>query len=211
MRGQTSPTTARDGTVHFSDDLVVFASAIAADRVELGTLIRFLGRRSIGALLLILALPMALPIPLPGFSIVFGIPLTVISAELFLGWRQAWLPARLARRSIARNDFLTFVERALPTLRRLEQIVKPRIDWLVGDWAMIPVGAVSVVLSIIITLPIPLGHVVPGMAILILALGLIERDGLAIMLGLIAAILALVIVSLAVASVAITIWAWFPN
>jgi hypothetical protein len=209
MRDQVSSRAARDGTVHLSDDLAVFAAAITTDRIELSTLTAFLGRRSIGALLLILALPMALPIPLPGFSVVFGIPLIVISAELFLGRHRAWLPARLAQRSFAHADFLVFVERALPALRRLERIIKPRIEWMAGDWAMIPVGAVSLVLSVIITLPIPLGHVVPGTAISLLALGMIERDGLAITLGLIIAILGLALVTLASASIAMTLRAWF--
>jgi hypothetical protein len=50
------------------------------------------------------------------------------------------------------------------------------------------------VLAIIITLPVPLGHVVPGTAISVLALGLIERDGVAIALGMLTAVLGLLIV-----------------
>lgn len=72
---------------------------VTGDRVTLGELAEFLGDRSIGGLLLVLALPMALPVPAPGLSVLFGVPLIVISVQLALGYRRAWLPARLARRS----------------------------------------------------------------------------------------------------------------
>jgi hypothetical protein len=193
---------------HLSDVLALLATTLTVERVELGMLSACLGRRSIGALLLILALPMALPIPAPGVSIVFGVPLILISAQLLLGRRCAWLPARLARRSMTRADFVAFVERALPALRALERIVRPRIDWMAGDWAMAPVGAICMLLAIIITLPIPLGHMVPGAAISILALGLIERDGLVIGLGLVIATFGLAIVTVASGSVAAAVRAW---
>ena len=61
---------------------------------------------------------------------------------------------------------------------------------------------------LIITLPIPLGHMVPGAAISILALGLIERDGLVIGLGLVIATFGLAIVTVASGSVAAAVRAW---
>jgi hypothetical protein len=176
---------------HLSTALEAFALSVTTERVELGTIGQYMGRRSIGAFLLILALPMALPIPAPGLSV------AVISAQLLLGRHSAWLPRRLARRSIARSELITLVTMGLPALRALERIVRPRASWMAGDWAMIPVGAICLVLAVIITLPIPLGHMVPGAAISVLALGLIERDGLAIGIGLLAALLGLTIVTLA--------------
>ena len=179
--------------------------------MDLAAIIQFMGQRSIGALLLVLALPMALPIPTPGISVAFGVPLILISAQLLLGRRCAWLPARLARRSIARTDLISFVERALPALHALERIVRPRIGWLAGDWAMMPVGAICLVLAVVITLPIPFGHMVPGAAISVLALGLIERDGLAIGFGLLIAVLGLVIVTFASTSLIAALQAWSPR
>jgi hypothetical protein len=212
MRDQgPEATAAHDESGHFSDALALFAATVASERVELGMIIEFMGRRSIGTLLLVLALPMALPIPAPGVSVVFGVPLILISAQLLLGRRRAWLPGAIARRSIARTDFVTFVERALPTLHFLERIIRPRINWMAGDWAMVPVGAICLLLAVIITLPVPLGHMVPGAAISVLALGLIERDGLVIGLGLITGILGLVIVTVASASLAGAVRAWFLN
>jgi hypothetical protein len=181
----------------FSDELGDFAKTLNDERVTLATVIRFMGRRSIAALLLFLALPMALPIPAPGISVLFGLPLIVISAQLMVGLHRAWLPAWLARQSISRASFTSMAERAAPTLHRLEHIVRPRLSWMAGDWAMVSVGTICLVLGIIITLPIPLGHMLPGAAISILALGLLERDGLVIGIGLTTAAVALAVVAAA--------------
>jgi hypothetical protein len=182
---------------HLSRTLEELAASIRTERVALQTINQFLGRRSIGALLLILALPMWLPIPAPGISIAFGVPLILVSAQLLIGRRSAWLPHWLARRSITRSELRTLIAKTRPTLRALERIVRPRLAWLAADWAMFPVGAICLVLSLVIALPIPLGHMVPGAAISFLALGLIERDGLAVAFGLITAALGLAIVALA--------------
>lgn len=182
---------------HLSDLLEGFAASLSGERVALGTVSDYMGHRSIGALLLILALPMALPIPAPGISVLFGIPMVLVAGELLIGRRTAWLPARLAARSIARAELVGFIAKALPRLRVLERIIRPRFSWLAADWAMIPVGAVCLILAIVIALPIPLGHMVPGAAICVMALGLIERDGLAIACGLLLAVFGVAIVTLA--------------
>jgi hypothetical protein len=180
-----------------SDLLMRQAATVTSERVTLGDMAAFLGDRSIGGLLLVLALPMALPVPAPGIFVIFGVPLTVISAQLALGYRRAWLPALLAQRSISRTAFSAIIDRMLPTLRRLERIVRPRAGWLAGTWTKVPVGIICLVLAIIITLPVPLGHVVPGTAISVLALGLIERDGVAIALGILTAAFGLAVVIIA--------------
>ena len=182
---------------HLSSALKDMAGAIRTERVDLQAITDFLGRRSIGALLLVLSLPMWLPIPAPGISVAFGIPLIIVSAQLVIRRRSAWFPSWLGRRSIARAELLMMIEKANPKLRALERIVRPRLTWLVGDWAMIPVGLTCLLLALVITLPIPLGHLAPGVAISLLALGLIERDGLVIAIGLLAATLGLAIVILA--------------
>ena len=75
--------------------LAEHARTVASERVSLADIADFLGTRSIGAWLLILALPMVLPVPAPGISVLFGMPLMMISAQLALGGRRAWLPVYL--------------------------------------------------------------------------------------------------------------------
>ncbi len=167
------------------------------DRITIADLMGLLGDRSMAALLLLLALPMVVPVPLPGISVAFGIPMALIAAQLALGLRQIWLPSALLRRSIDRASFLTIVERVLPFLRNLEKIVRPRLIWLAGPWSVVPIGLTCLILAIVIALPIPLGHFFPGAAIVLLSLGSIERDGVVVGLGVCIAVLGLAVVTLA--------------
>jgi len=67
------------------------------------------------------------------------------------------------------------------------------------------------VLASIITLLIPLGHVASGSAICLFALGLMQHDGLVVGLGLIAAALALMPLTIASAGVINVVHQWFMS
>jgi hypothetical protein len=192
-----------------SELLAAHAATVTHERVSFGDIADCLGRKSICVWLLVLALPMAFPIQVPGISVLFGVPLMLVSAQLMLGYRRAWLPRLLARRSIARSDYVVMVARMQPTIRRLERLVRPRAAWLANGWTRVPIGLICLVLAAIITLPVPLGHVVPGTAICLLALGLMEGDGLVVGLGLVASALALALVTWASAGVADLTRHWF--
>jgi hypothetical protein len=194
-----------------SELLAEHARTVCRERVSLGDVANFLGTRSIGAWLLILALPMVLPVPAPGISVLFGVPLMIISAQLALGGGRAWLPAFVLKRSMARADYLALVARMQPAIEHFERLVRPRALWLANDWAKIPIGLICLVLAMIITLPIPLGHVAPGTAICLFALGLMERDGVVIGIGFAAAVFALGIVTLASAGAVDAMRHWFAG
>ena len=110
---------------------------------------------------------------------------------------------------MARADYVALMARMQPAVERLERLVRPRASWLANDWAKMPIGLICLVLAKIITLPIPLGHVAPGTAICLLALGLMERDGVVIGIGFAAAALALVIVTVASAGAVNAVHRWF--
>lgn len=171
--------------------------ALGGDRISIKDILRLLDDRSSWTLLLVLALPMAIPIPAPGLSVPFGACMMLTSAQIALGRNHVWVPEILARRTMQAATLAKVVRAALPTLRRLEKIVRPRKRWLAGDWMQVPIGVACLVLATIITLPIPLGHVVPGTAISLFALGMMERDGVTVWTGLAIAIAGVLLVVLA--------------
>ena len=187
----------RSTRTHFSSILLSLPAATSAGSISLALLAQVLGNRSTGALLLFLALPMVLPIPAPGISVVFGVPLMLISAQLLFGRETLWLPQRFASRSINRDQLDVYIQRAMPVVRRMEKLVKPRLVQMTRGLALRVVGAMCLVLALIITLPVPFGHLVPGAAISAMALGLMERDGFMTVLGLLIGGLALMVVALA--------------
>jgi hypothetical protein len=119
----------------------------------------------------------------PGTSAILGAPLLFLAAQMAFNMR-AWLPAVIARRSMARSDFLTMVERVSPWLERAEKLMKPRLTPLAVGAMESVVGAVCLLMSLAVFLPIPLGNMLPALAICLLAMGILERDGLWVLAGL---------------------------
>jgi hypothetical protein len=178
----------RHGSVPLSVVLFRLANDTSRERISVGDLLAALGDRAIGALMFFFAAPNVLPVP-PGVSTLLGAPLLFLSAQLMLGMRP-WLPGVVTRRSISRDDLATLVRRIVPWLAKAEKLLKPRAAVLVRPPVEYVVGLVCLVLAAILMLPIPLGNTLPALAISLLALGVLERDGVWIAIGLLASAVA---------------------
>ncbi|GLK74322.1 exopolysaccharide biosynthesis protein [Ancylobacter dichloromethanicus] len=181
-----------DETLRLSEVLNAIAADTSRERIAVGDLLKVMQERAFGPLMLIFALPNALPTP-PGTSSVLGAPLVFLTAQLALGW-SPWLPPIIARRSIARKDFAAFVAKATPWLARAEKLLRPRFGVLAHPPAENIVGLMCFVLAVVLVLPIPLGNMLPALAICLLALGILERDGLWIIAGMALAVASLGVV-----------------
>lgn len=177
--------------------LSVMLQALAHDdsrvRISVGDLLAAMGDRALAALLFVFAVPNVLPVP-PGTSAILGAPLVFLAAQLAFG-RRPWLPAVIARRTMTRSDFAGLVRRIGPWLARAERLLRPRVVLLALPPMEYLVGLVCLLLAIVLVLPVPLGNMLPALAISLLALGVLERDGLWILAGLAAAAVSAVVVS----------------
>lgn len=151
------------------------------DRVAIRDLLEAPEDRAIGALMFVFAVPNVLPMP-PGVSAILGAPLVFLSAQLMLG-RRPWLPAVIAGRSLSREDFATLMRRVVPWLVKAERLLRPRASWLARPPMEYLVGLACLLLAVVLVLPIPLGNSLPALAISLLALGVLERDGFWIIAG----------------------------
>ena len=168
-----------------------FAASHAGGRVSMGELTSAFGERTFGVLILILSLPNAVGLgAIPGLSAVFGLPQIFIALQMAIGRDTLWLPDWLARRSIAGSDFSIMVDKAMPHLLRVEKALRPRLLPLSSAFAERVLGLIFVVLASIVSLPIPLGNQPPAVAMAVMSIGLIERDGLYISIGAVVGFLA---------------------
>lgn len=71
----------------------------------------------------------------------------------------------------------------LSTIRATERLTRPRWPILTGDIADSLTGIACIALAIMMALPVPLGDMLPGLAIALLGLGIMQRDGLFVLLG----------------------------
>jgi hypothetical protein len=155
--------------------------------ISLGNVLDAFGDRAFGALMLVFAAPNMLPLP-PGMSAVLGAPLLFVTAQLMLGRPTLWMPGFICRQTIPRDFFALLTTKLSPILRRAERILRPRFTLLLHPVPERIVGAACLLLAIILFLPIPFGNIPPAWAIAAFALGILERDGLATVVGWLATI-----------------------
>jgi hypothetical protein len=118
--------------------------------------------------------------------LVCGLLLALVAIQIVFGREVPWLPSQLMNRSMARSDVERAVGRAVPTFRRLERISRPRMTFLDTPLAMRLMGAVVLVLSLgRLFAPPVVGQIPLGLAVCLVGLGLVERDGLVVLGGLV--------------------------
>ncbi len=111
---------------------------------------------------------------------------------------------------MARADLQRMAGRVGPYLERLEKICKPRFPIVTEPIGKILIGIVIFVLGVIMILPIPLlGNMPPGFAASVIAIGMIERDGLVVLIGTLVSAIAIAIASVATGSLVLYIYHYF--
>ncbi len=169
-----------------SQMLIDLAGDESRERITIGDLLEVLRDRALAAMLLVFALPNIVPTP-PGFSSILGAPLLFLAAQLAFG-RRPWLPRLISERSMTRDHFASVVGKSAPWLERAERLLRSRVEVLARPPFEYVIGFVCLLMAVILFLPIPMGNMLPALAICLLALGILERDGVWVLAGLFTAI-----------------------
>ncbi len=176
-----------------SEILAGIAQDTGREYVSVSDLLHLLGGRARAALIFLFACPNILPTP-PGTSAVLGLPLLYLTLQMMLG-RIPWLPRLINDRALPRPRFAQLVEQLLPWLAKAERMLKPRWSFLVSHGAERPLGAFCLILAVVLALPIPLGNILPALSMCLIALGLLERDGIWVAGGICLGLAALTVVA----------------
>ncbi|MEL6372143.1 MAG: exopolysaccharide biosynthesis protein [Pseudomonadota bacterium] len=178
-----------DPALEFSEADAQQASGTAAAAAEgakttLGALIERLDERAFGLMILFLALPCCLPFVYLLPQIV-ALPMLALSGQMALGRKSPWLPAKLAGREFQIAGFTSVLERSEKYVGWFEAIAKPRFTVLTGHKGSRIVGLLLMAPCASILVPLPATNTVPGIGVAIASVGLLERDGVLVVLGLI--------------------------
>lgn len=165
-----------------SDRLDHLVADAPGAEVTLSWILEQLHERAFGLFLLILALPCCIPF-LYGIPQVVALPLMFVAAQILIGRRAPWLPTKLAARTVTTEGLGALASRAGPWLRRIEAVSKPRLALLTTAPIDRLVGAALVLFSASILVPLPGTNTVPGFAVVVVSMGLLQRDGLLVILG----------------------------
>lgn len=145
----------------------------------LGEAVAALGERGFGALLALLALPAALPLPAVGYAVPFGIGIFLLGLGLVSGRERPWLPGWLRKRRLPR---VSPDSPGFRFLARLEWLFRKRGPNLAGP-LRVPVGLVICCLGALMMIPIPGTNTLPGVCSFLLGLGVLYQDGVWLCLG----------------------------
>lgn len=153
--------------------------------MTIGKLAAMLGDRTFTLAILIFSLPNSLPIPgIPGFSTITGLPITFIAIQMILGKETIWLPQGMANKEFSHATLARVLGKAMPGVVWVEKYLVPRMTWVCTPLAERFIGILFLILSLIIALPIPGGNFLPGLSMSLIAIGLLERDGLFVLCAL---------------------------
>jgi hypothetical protein len=135
-------------------------------------------------LLVVLAAPAFLPVPLLPTGIVAGAALGLLAMQMLAGAPRPWLPGGVRRLRLRRAVLVPGVARVLGLLRRLGLAPRPRLAWAVSTGAARSLMAGSLlVAALVLVLPLPFGNQLPSLAGAAFGLALLRRDGVAALAG----------------------------
>jgi hypothetical protein len=164
-----------------------------------GKLIDEIDQHGMAVILILFALPSALPLPAAGYSTVLSIPLFIIGFRLLCGYRTLWMPFGWRSKAFRPERFSRkMINRMLQLIQLVERLTKPRlVSFVRSRWIRVALGILIVALAFSMLLPIPGTNTAPAFGIFLVGFSLLEDDGLMLLIGIAASLVALTI-SLAV-------------
>ena len=161
--------------------------ALPPGAVTLGQVRDLVGSEGLMLLAAFLTIVFLVPVSVPGVSTVFGAGILLIGVSRLFRL-ELWLPKRIERRLVATDRLRAALVRGMVWFRRLERISRPqRISWAASDGLVRVVNDCAIILgAVLLMMPfglIPFSNTFPAIALLFLAIGSLQRDGLFILLG----------------------------
>ena len=162
--------------------------ALAARAPEEGFSLRAifdqLDESAFGAGLFLLALPCCIPF-LYGVPQVVSLPMMALAAQMAMGREQPWMPEKLGNRKIDRKGLTQMASGGRKWLGWIERIVRPRFTMITGKRSERVIGLFLCIFCASILVPLPMTNTVPGFAVAIASFGLMQKDGLMVIAGLV--------------------------
>lgn len=180
--------------------------------ISVGGFLELLGDRAFALAILIFSLPNSLPIPgIPGFSTITGLPITFIALQMVMGRNTIWLPKSIAAKRFSRVKLAQMLQKTMPSVLWLERFLMPRMHWVCSPFGERVIGGLFVILSLVIALPIPGGNFLPGLSMSLIALGLLEQDGLFVLCACGFALMSLNLMYKFIMLFLKTVWHWIAG
>lgn len=157
--------------------------------VCISDIINLAGPRAHAMVLAVVSLPEALPLPVAGMSTFLAIPLILVAGHMAIFGATRGFPASVTRRPLPGRIVTAVAAGGASFLKQLERVSRPRLLVLAHQNRLL--ALMCLLLALVIALPIPFGNLPPALCVLLIALGMVQRDGLLVAVGIGGALLIL--------------------
>ena len=182
-----------------SDLLEDFVTKGNEDIISLFDIRDALHHRGFAILMLLIALPLSIPLPVPpGFTTVWSLPILLFSFQMLYGRQYPWLPNWIGKKTFKRKSLASIIEKSARFLRKMESITKQRLNIFTNTFGEKIYSFMSLILSISIAIPLPLTNFVPALGIVLMSIGMINKDGVIFISGILVGIVGLFISSIVI-------------
>ncbi len=164
----------------------------SSDRVLVNDLVTAMDSVGFGLVMMIFSFATIMPLP-PPFPSIISIPLVIFSAQMVLGYSAPKLPKRFANLSVKRSVLAMLIKRSSPYIRKVEKILKPRFGFMFNSFMERIVGLFIFIFSAFVLLPMPFSNFIPGLGALVSAFGLLGKDGLVAIIGILIGLIGIVV------------------
>lgn len=183
LAGATPPST----SASLGEQLATIIRNLPEDKLTLGELLEVFGDEGLLLLTMLLTLVFLIPVSIPGVSTVFGAAILLVGISRLSG-RPLWLPARVRNRALPADKLRPGLSGGLDWVRRLEKISRPhRLRIFVDGRAQDLFNNLAFILAALLLMApfgfVPFSNTLPAVALLFYAVGLVQRDGGAMLLG----------------------------
>lgn len=160
--------------------------SIQGSTITLRQLFMLIGEQGLLFLCALLTIPFLIPVSIPGVSTIFGAAIIFIAVGITLN-RIPWLPRQVMDRPLETEKLIPTLQKGATMVGRIDRVIRPRLLKLTDGAVMNRLNGFALICGgLLLIFPlglIPFSNTLPAFAILFMAVGILQRDGVFVLLG----------------------------
>lgn len=155
------------------------------DKIAVRDVVEGFHERGFGILIFLFTLPAAVPVPMPAVNTLIAIPIMILTWQQMIGRHTVWMPEKVMHGTLNKDLFDKTLDWSIPWVKRLEWFLKPRLGFMTQGIFSHLIGFSGLIMATCGAIPLPLVNTAPAIGIAIMAIGVLMRDGLAVLVGMV--------------------------